>query len=103
MAGHGIPNDLMQNFDPIAIIVFVPIMDRLVHPFFYKMHIPFRPITRITIGFIVASMAMLYAAVVQHYVYKAGPCYEAPLCDASVIDGVARGNNIHIGTSIIHL
>ncbi|KAK2806130.1 hypothetical protein FQN51_008084 [Onygenales sp. PD_10] len=96
MEGHGIPNDLMQNFDPIAIIVFIPILDRLVYPVLQRLHIPFRPITRITVGFIVASLAMMYAAIVQHLIYSAGPCYEHPHCDASIVDGVALGNKVHI-------
>lgn len=98
MNGHGIPNDLMQNFDPIAILFFAPILDRLIYPLLQKYHIPFRPIARISLGFIVASMSMLYAAILQHYIYEAGPCYGNPLeCPAAVgPDGVARGNNIHI-------
>lgn len=27
---------------------------------------------------------------------SSGPCYDQPLCDASIVDGVAQGNNIHI-------
>lgn len=50
MAGHGIPNDLMQNFDPIAIIVLIPILDRAVYPALNKLHIRFLPISRITLG-----------------------------------------------------
>jgi len=86
----------MQNFDPIAIIVFVPILDRLVYPLLRKAHINFPPINRITLGFWVASLAMMYAAILQHFIYSTGPCYEEPLCAASEIDGVAQGNNIHI-------
>ncbi|MCJ1443525.1 MAG: hypothetical protein MMC23_004023 [Stictis urceolatum] len=98
MNGHGIPNDLMQNFDPIAIIVVVPILDRIVYPAMLKAGIQFRPITRITVGFFVAAAAMVYASVLQHYIYKAGPCFDAPLaCDAAQnADGTASGNNIHI-------
>lgn len=95
MQAHGIPNDLMQNFDPIAIIVFVPILDRLVYPLMRKMHINFPPINRITLGFWVASLAMAYAAIVQHLIYAAGPCYEAPLCTASEVGGTAQGNYVH--------
>ncbi|KAF2736613.1 di/tri peptide transporter 2 [Polyplosphaeria fusca] len=96
MAGHGIPNDLMQNFDPIAIIVFLPILDRLIYPALRKAKIPFPPINRIVTGFWFASLAMVYAAVIQYYIYKAGPCYNQPLCAASEVNGVAQGNNIHI-------
>ncbi|KAL4962210.1 peptide MFS transporter [Aspergillus stella-maris] len=96
MQGHGIPNDLMQNFDPISIIVFIPILESLVYPVLRRMRIRFRPISRISLGFIVASLAMMYAAIVQHLIYSAGPCYDSPLCDASKVNGSAQGNNIHI-------
>ncbi|KAG4422220.1 hypothetical protein IFR04_004600 [Cadophora malorum] len=98
MNGHGIPNDLMQNFDPIAILFFAPIIDRVIYPGFRKYGIKFGPINRITFGFLVASMSMLYAGVLQHFIYETGPCYGHPLeCPAAVdADGVAHGNNIHI-------
>ncbi|TVY81439.1 Peptide transporter PTR2, partial [Lachnellula suecica] len=93
---HGIPNDLMQNFDPIAILFFAPIIDRFIYPALQKYHIKFRPIARISFGFIVASMSMLYAGVLQHFIYKAGPCYGHPLCPLSEVDGTNIGNNIHV-------
>lgn len=97
MAGHGIPNDLMQNFDPISIIIFLPLIDRFMMPALRKAKIPFPPINRIVTGFWVASLAMVYAAVIQYYIYKAGPCYGHPLCDAATdANGVVQGNNIHI-------
>lgn len=96
MASHGIPNDLMQNFDPIAIIVFLPLVDQVLMPFLRKRRIPFPPINRIVTGFWVASMAMVYAAVIQYYIYQAGPCYDHPLCPAAEVNGVIQGNNIHI-------
>ncbi|ODH37336.1 hypothetical protein ACO22_02611 [Paracoccidioides brasiliensis] len=97
MEGHGIPNDLMQNFDPISIIIIIPILDRIIYPILQRFHISFRPISRISLGFTVASLAMLYAAVVQHLIYSTGPCFQNPLCDLSKVDGVARGNHVHIG------
>ena len=96
MNGHGIPNDLMQNFDPISIIVFIPLLETIVYPLMRRLKIPFRPINRIALGFVVASLAMMYAAIVQHLIYTSGRCYGSPLCDASKVDGSAQGNNIHI-------
>jgi len=96
MRGHGIPNDLMQNFDPIAIIVFLPIVDQWLMPTLRKHKIPFPPINRIVAGFWIGSMAMVYACIIQYYIYKAGPCYGQPLCDADMVGGVHQGNNIHI-------
>ncbi|KAJ8062266.1 hypothetical protein OCU04_008814 [Sclerotinia nivalis] len=102
MNTHGVPNDLSQNFDPIAIILLVPVMDRFVYPLFRKWHIKFRPISRITFGFIVASLSMMYAAIVQHLIYKAGPCYGKPLdCPAAVLpDGTIQPNDVHFAIQI---
>lgn len=77
--------------------MFVPFLDRVIYPMLQKMHIKFPPINRIAVGFIVASLAMAYAAIVQHLIYRAGPCFDSPLCDASVdANGVSQGNNVHI-------
>lgn len=100
MAGHGIPNDFMQNFDAISIILFVPILDLLVYPFLLKHNIRFKPISRITSGFIVMSFGMVWAAVVQHYIYTRPPCYGKPLCEDSEVDGQAQGNDIHIASQV---
>lgn len=99
MAGHGIPNDLMQNFDAISIIVFLPIVDQVLMPLLRKHKIPFPPINRIVAGFWIGSLAMVYACVIQYYIYQAGPCYGQPLCDAATdANGVIQGNNLHIAT-----
>ncbi|KAF7953267.1 hypothetical protein EAE96_006479 [Botrytis aclada] len=102
MNTHGVPNDLSQNFDPIAIILLVPVMDRLVYPLLRKWHIKFRPMSRVTFGFIVASFSMMYAAIVQHLIYKAGPCYGKPLdCPAAVLpDGTIQPNEVHFAIQI---
>ena len=93
---HGIPNDLMQNIDPLTIIIFIPICDYLLYPFLRKIGLPFRPITRITMGFIFAALAMAYAAIVQHLIYTAPPCYNAPMaCDAAGPDGTIP-NKVHV-------
>ncbi|KAF6227647.1 hypothetical protein HO173_012087 [Letharia columbiana] len=89
---HGIPNDFMQNIDPLTIIFLIPIFDRLLYPGLRKIGIPFRPITRITWGFVFGALAMAYAAIVQHLIYSSPPCYNAPLaCDTSHLP-----NEVHI-------
>ena len=97
MTGHGMPNDVMQNFDPISILVVIPILDRLVYPLLRKMNIELKPIRRITIGFVLAGLCLAYAAIVQHIIYQAGPCYGEPLhCDAATQGDHAIPNNVHI-------
>ncbi|KAF7725206.1 peptide transporter ptr2 [Apophysomyces ossiformis] len=76
MDRHGVPNDIMNNFDPIALIIFIPIWDRVVFPLMRKHKINFLPQKRITVGFMLAASAMVYAAVVQYYIYK-DPAFNA--------------------------
>jgi POT family proton-dependent oligopeptide transporter len=67
---HGIPNDLLENIDPLAIIVFIPIISKTIYPYLQHRGIPFRPIARITVGFIFAALAMFCAAGVQYLIYS---------------------------------
>ncbi|KAI9501449.1 peptide transporter ptr2 [Coemansia spiralis] len=73
-----VPNDIMQNIDPMFLIVFIPIFDKLLYPGLRRCGISVGPITRIFVGFILAAIAMAYAAIVQHLVYSAGPYYDNP-------------------------
>ncbi|CAI7639620.1 unnamed protein product [Penicillium glandicola] len=70
----GVPNDIINNLNPIALIIFIPVFDQLVYPGLRKMGINFSPLKRITAGFLVASLSMVVAAVTQAYIYKLGPC-----------------------------
>ena len=97
MDGHGMPNDFMQNFDPISILVFTPILDKLVYPVLRKRGVELRPIKRITIGFFFSALCLAYAAIVQQLIYNRGPCYDSPLeCAAGLRDGKKLPNHIHI-------
>ncbi|KAI8369339.1 POT family-domain-containing protein [Radiomyces spectabilis] len=66
----GLPNDIMNNFDPIALIIFIPITDTVLYPLLRKYKINFFPQRRITLGFFFGTLSMVYAAVVQYYIYK---------------------------------
>jgi proton-dependent oligopeptide transporter, POT family len=91
------PNDLMQNFDPISIIVFIPILDRLVYPALRRAHIELKPIARITIGFFLAGLCCAYAAIVQHIIYVSPPCYGHPGgCPAGMDGQSPLPNRVHI-------
>lgn len=81
MTLNGVPNDVLSNLDPIAIIIIVPIMDFLVYPALRKRNIRFTPIKKITAGFILGSFAMVWAAVLQYYVYKTSGYYAEPSDD----------------------
>lgn len=70
----GVPNDIINNLNPFALIIFIPIFDQIVYPGLRKMGINFTPLKRITAGFCMAGAGMIVAAVTQHYIYKLGPC-----------------------------
>ncbi|KAF8608890.1 PTR2-domain-containing protein [Ceratobasidium sp. AG-I] len=74
MSTHGVPNDILQNIDPIAIIIIIPLMDRLVYPGLRKLGWVVRPIQRITFGFILMALSMLYTALLQRAIYRTNPC-----------------------------
>lgn len=71
---NGVPNDIVSNFNPLFIVILIPVMDRIVYPALRKARINFSPIKRITVGFFLASLAMVTACVVQHFIYKLSPC-----------------------------
>lgn len=96
---HGLPNDILFNLDPIAIILLIPLMDRIIYPFIRtRLHLAFTPTTRVTLGFLIAALAMLYAGVLQSVIYAAPPCFARPLkCEAGKLrEGKFRPNEVHI-------
>ena len=81
MTTNGAPNDLLGNFNPLTIIVAVPIISYGLYPLLRKWKIKFQPIARITFGFILAALSTTAGAVTQYYVYQTSPCgYYATEC-----------------------
>ena len=76
MTLNGTPNDLIQNLNPISIVVLIPFFDKVVYPALRRMGIDFTPIKRIYAGFLVAGLAMLYSAILQKFVYEKSPCHD---------------------------
>ncbi|OCB88896.1 PTR2-domain-containing protein [Sanghuangporus baumii] len=76
MTTHGIPNDLLANFNPLALIIFIPLMDIVVYPGLRQAGFGLQPIFRIWLGFMIASLAMIYSAILQYCIYRTNPCGE---------------------------
>ncbi|PCD40619.1 hypothetical protein FGRA07_01890 [Fusarium graminearum] len=74
MQRHGVPNDILSNLNPFALLIFIPLNDRLIYPALRKAGIRFTPIKKITAGFFTGAAAMIWAAVVQHYIYQKSEC-----------------------------
>ena len=90
---HGIPNDFLQVFNTVSLIVLIPLFEYVVYPIIRRFT-PFRPISKIFFGFTFGSLAMVWACVLQHYIYAAPPCYNHPL---SCPDGP---NHVNVGWQI---
>ena len=81
---NDVPNDAIYSLNAAACILFAPLIQQFLYPFLVNHRIPFRPVARITVGFICTAGAMAIAAGIQRIIYDAGPCYSAPLaCPAS--------------------
>ena len=74
MTRNGVPNDVITNLNPISLVILIPIVDHFLYPALRKANIRFTPIKRIAFGFLLASLAMVAAAVIQHYIYATGEC-----------------------------
>jgi POT family proton-dependent oligopeptide transporter len=71
---HGVPNEIVNNLNPLSLVIMIPIMERLIYPALRNMKINFTPIKRITFGFWLGALAMVYTTVIQYYIYKKGAC-----------------------------
>ena len=95
MNTYGVPNDIWMNLNPISVIVFLPLVQKLLYPFLRKCNVRFGSISRITTGLVLEAAALGYAAIVQRLIYDSPPCYSAPLkCPASP-DGI-KPNDISV-------
>ncbi|KAJ8118078.1 hypothetical protein OPT61_g871 [Boeremia exigua] len=74
MTRNGVPNDIITNLNPISLVIFIPLVDKFLYPGLRKAGIRFTPIKRIAFGFMLASLAMVSATVIQYYIYQTGAC-----------------------------
>lgn len=65
MRTDGFPNDLLQNVNPLTLIIFIPLVDKFLYPGLRKLGFKMLPITRITVGFWLGVLAMAYCAIIQ--------------------------------------
>ncbi|CAG8557919.1 9984_t:CDS:2 [Paraglomus occultum] len=75
-----LPNDIMNNFDPLTLLFMIPLFEKVIYPFLRSKGLALRAVTRIFIGFLLSSVAMGYSAVLQRIIYNTGPCYNHPGC-----------------------
>ncbi|KAF1947027.1 oligopeptide transporter [Clathrospora elynae] len=101
MQTYGIPNDLFKTLNPIACIVFGPVVQNWLYPFLQRHRIPFRPITRLATGFLFMALSLAFATGIQQLVYVTGPCYCRPLdCPAGKSGTIPNHVNVFLQTPI---
>ncbi|QQK41832.1 Major facilitator superfamily domain, general substrate transporter [Penicillium digitatum] len=83
MITNGAPNDVLNNFNPLTIMVVIPILTFVIYPFLERRRLKPGPITRMTIGFSIATLAGIVGALVQWKVYQLSPCgTHSSTCDS---------------------
>ncbi|KAF7903138.1 uncharacterized protein EAF01_006187 [Botrytis porri] len=76
------PNDILNNFNALTVIVTIPILSYGVYPLLRRHKIHFGPIKRITFGFIIAAISSAIGAITQWRIYETSPCgYYATGCE----------------------
>lgn len=71
----GIPNDFLQCLNPIAILCYIPLFERVIYPFIRdQLRVNLTAILKIAAGFQVAALAMFYAGYLQWKIYKMSSC-----------------------------
>ncbi|RMZ79840.1 hypothetical protein DV737_g3211, partial [Chaetothyriales sp. CBS 132003] len=78
MVNYGVPNDAIKSINPLSSIIIYPIIQKGLYPYLRRKEIPFRPVARITVGFILLTISMSITAGVQKAIYVSGPCYKYP-------------------------
>ncbi|KAF2009736.1 PTR2-domain-containing protein [Aaosphaeria arxii CBS 175.79] len=101
MQTYGIPNDLFKTLNPVACIIFGPIFQNWLYPFLQRHRIPFRPISRLTVGFLFMALSLALATGIQQLVYDTPPCHTSPLnCPASNGGTIPNHVNVFLQTPI---
>jgi POT family proton-dependent oligopeptide transporter len=104
MEAHGIPNDMLPNLNSITVLIFLPLMTRLLYPYLRRHSINTPPLRRIALGFLLEAAGMAYAAGTQSMIYSAPPCFSRPrACLASPNGSIPNAVHIAVQTPIYFL
>ncbi|KAL1301405.1 hypothetical protein AAFC00_005664 [Neodothiora populina] len=71
---NGVPNDVINNFNSLSIIVTAPLVNYVLYPALRRWHIHYGPVARITTGLAISSVGGAGYAVLNYYAYKQSPC-----------------------------
>lgn len=78
----GVPNDLISNWNSLAIIIATPILTWGIYPWMARLGYPLLPMTRMCIGFMLGCITCVICALIQWRVYATSACGKyASTCD----------------------
>lgn len=86
---NGVPNDVIQNFNSLSIILAVPIFNYVLYPTLRKAKIHYGPVSRITTGLLMSACGGVGYTVLNYYAYKLSPCGNQGSNDCQIGTGVA--------------
>lgn len=96
LTSNGVPNDFLQNFNSILIIVAAPVLNYALYPMLRKWRIRYGPVARITTGLFLAAIGGTAYTVLNYYAYKTSPCGNMGSTDCSDENGVSLFSPITI-------
>lgn len=71
---NGVPNDVIQNFNSLSIIIMNPVVNFGLYPLLRRLKIHYGPVARMTTGFLIATAGGAGYTILNYYAYKKGPC-----------------------------
>ena len=74
MRKDNVPNDLINNFEPLGVVIGVVFMNYGLYPTMAKFGYPLMPMTRISIGFLFGTATCLVCGLIQGKIYTTSPC-----------------------------
>ncbi|PNS14979.1 hypothetical protein CAC42_2208 [Sphaceloma murrayae] len=90
---NGVPNDVINNFNSLSIILCAPILNYGLYPLLRRWKIHYGPIARITTGLAISTLGGVGYTIINARAYALGPCGEfgsSPDCvDADGVSLVA--------------
>jgi hypothetical protein len=78
MQTNGTPNDMLPAINQVGCILLVPLIQEVLYPFLHRRRIYPTAVSRIAVGFAFIALSMLYATLVQLFIYRSPPCYDQP-------------------------
>ncbi|QUC18886.1 uncharacterized protein UV8b_03127 [Ustilaginoidea virens] len=74
LTGNGVPNDVVGNFNCVSVIVFGFALNYAVYPLLRKARIRYGPVSRLTTGFFLSTLAGVGNTVLCYKAYQTSPC-----------------------------